>query len=182
MTTTLSFFGLPVFFSFPEMNNEKKKVYAILACTHVVIVNFFIFDILFFTTKLSTWQVKWLNVSVFVMAMTRENAIDQPHLGFTQPIINVFAYFVFFRSINQALKMRKLPFHHKHAKSNTSRTKKHAQFLYILTKFHVILIVYLFIFYCIYHLRKKTKQKQIMGMNSPGIWCDGLVVTLVWFF
>lgn len=117
------------------------------ACSHFLFVIFYIY---FFLLLGALGQVKWLNISVFFMAMTRENAIDQPHLGFTQPIINVFAYFVFFRSINQALKMRKLPFHHKHAKSNTSRTKN-MPFLYILTKFHVILIVYLFIFYCIYH-------------------------------
>ncbi len=97
------------------------------SCSHFLL---FIFYIYFFLLLGALGQVKWLNISVFFMAMTRENAIDQPHLGFTQPIINVFAYFVFFRSINQALKIRKLPFHHKHAKSNTSRTKKYAVFVH----------------------------------------------------
>lgn len=101
----------------------RKNLYAILACTHVVIFNFKIFLYTFVLLLGAFGQVKWLDVSVLFMAMTRENAIDQPHLVFTQPIINVFAYFVCFRSINQALKMRKLPFHHKHTKANTSRTK-----------------------------------------------------------
>lgn len=51
------------------------KEYAILACTHIFH--------LFFTTKVSTWQV-----SVLFIPVTRENAIDQPHF------INVFLFSV----------------------------------------------------------------------------------------
>lgn len=82
-------------------------------------------------------------------------------------------------SVNQSsLKNEETSFPSQTHKTKHVQDKKYAQFLYILTKFHVILIVYLFIFYFIYHLRKKL----IMGTNFPGIWYDGLVVTLVWGF
>lgn len=91
-------------FSLPFFSRSQRWIMIIMrficnTCLHSCRLFFLLhFLYFFFTTKVSTWQVKWLNVSVFFMHMTRENAIDQPHLGFTQPIINVSAYFVFFRS------------------------------------------------------------------------------------
>ncbi len=132
---------------------------------------------------MSTWQVKWLNICVFHGHDTRKRHWSAS-LGFHTTNHQCFRILCVF-SVNQSsLKNEETSFPSQTHKSKHVQDKKYAQFLYILTKFHVIFIVYLFIFYFIYHLRKKTNYGDEFPRHM--IWwfssytCVGFF--LAWFF